>query len=117
MDSSSTGLERQAEALQAELLVAEAAEEPLSTSVVELEARAHEAGRVRNAAWERVVAAEADLRSVRARVEALALALDEARSQAGAAHLAGIEGVLGTLLDLVDVDAVSYTHLTLPTKA
>jgi chromosome segregation protein len=39
-----------------------------------------------------------------ARADALALALDEARSRAGAERLAGVEGVLGTLLDLVDVD-------------
>ena len=104
VDGSSAGLETQAEALRAEMLVAEEAEVPLSAGVAELEARAREASRVRNAAWERVVAAEADLRSARARVEALALALDEARSQAGAAQLAGIEGVLGSLLDLVEVD-------------
>ena len=39
-----------------------------------------------------------------ARAEALALALDEARSRAGADRLAGIDGVLGTLLDLVEID-------------
>jgi chromosome segregation protein len=39
-----------------------------------------------------------------ARVEALTLALDEARHRAGAERLAGLDGVLGTLLDLVEVD-------------
>ncbi|MEY4130558.1 MAG: chromosome partition protein, partial [Actinomycetota bacterium] len=39
-----------------------------------------------------------------ARAEALALALDEARAKAGAARLANVSGVLGTLFDLVDVD-------------
>src|SRR2546430_11553084 len=39
-----------------------------------------------------------------ARADALALALDEARARAGAERLAGVGGVLGTLLDLVDVD-------------
>jgi len=39
-----------------------------------------------------------------ARVEALTLALDEARQRAGAQRLAGLDGVLGTLLDLVEVD-------------
>lgn len=39
-----------------------------------------------------------------ARVEALALALDEARSRAGAERLADVSGVVGTLLDLVEVD-------------
>src|SRR5690606_16048625 len=36
--------------------------------------------------------------------EALALALDQARARAGAERLAGVEGVVGTLLDLLEVD-------------
>ncbi len=40
-----------------------------------------------------------------ARAQALSQALDEARSAAGADSLSGNEGVLGTLLDLVDIDA------------
>jgi chromosome segregation protein len=48
--------------------------------------------------------AEAEHRSWAAREEALALALDEARSRAGVDQLASIDGVLGTLLDLVDID-------------
>ena len=36
--------------------------------------------------------------------DALGLALDEARARAGAERLAGVDGVVGTLLDLVDVD-------------
>ena len=39
-----------------------------------------------------------------ARAEALALALDGARQRAGAAHLADLDGVLGTLLDLIEID-------------
>ena len=39
-----------------------------------------------------------------ARAEALTLALDEARARSGAARLAEVEGVLGTLLDLVAVE-------------
>jgi chromosome segregation protein len=39
-----------------------------------------------------------------ARAEALAQALDQARSRAGAERLATVAGVVGTLLDLVDVD-------------
>ena len=45
-----------------------------------------------------------ELRAWESRVEALALALDEARSRAGAERLADLEGVLGTLRELVDVD-------------
>ena len=39
-----------------------------------------------------------------ARVEALQLALDAARARAGAERLAGVDGVLGTLLDLIEID-------------
>jgi chromosome segregation protein len=48
--------------------------------------------------------ADAERHSWAARADALALALDEARARAGAERLVGIDGVLGTLLDLVDVD-------------
>lgn len=40
-----------------------------------------------------------------ARVEALQLALDATHARAGAERLAGFDGVLGTLLDLVRIDA------------
>jgi chromosome segregation protein len=39
-----------------------------------------------------------------ARAEALHLALESARARAGAEHLAGVDEVLGTLLDLIDID-------------
>ena len=39
-----------------------------------------------------------------ARAEALHLALESARARAGAEHLAGVDDVLGTLLDLIDID-------------
>lgn len=48
--------------------------------------------------------ARADHQRWVARAEALTLALDEARAQAGAARLAEVDGVLGTLLDLVAVE-------------
>jgi chromosome segregation protein len=49
--------------------------------------------------------ADAERRAWTARAEALALALDEARARAGAERLAEVDGVVGTLLELVDVDA------------
>ncbi len=49
--------------------------------------------------------AEADASAWTARVEALTMALDEARQRAGAERLTGLDGVLGTLLDLIEVDA------------
>ena len=45
-----------------------------------------------------------ELQAWEARREALSLALDEARDQSGAQRLAGIEGVLGTLVEVVEVD-------------
>ena len=42
--------------------------------------------------------------ALEARVEALQAALDETRARAGVERLAGLEGVLGTLADLVDID-------------
>lgn len=97
-------LDGEADRLRVDLSAGETAEEPLIVEVAAAEDRAHRAAVRRNAAWERVVTAEAEVRTGSARVEALALALDEARSRSGAEHLAGVEGVLGTLLDLVEVD-------------
>src|SRR5205085_3199911 len=48
--------------------------------------------------------ADADRRAWAARADALALALDEARARAGSARLAEVGGVVGTLLELVEVD-------------
>jgi chromosome segregation protein len=48
--------------------------------------------------------ADAERRSWSARAEALELALDQARAAAGAERLAEVDGVVGTLLDLVEVD-------------
>ncbi len=55
---------------------------------------------------ERAALAQAvgDLQAWEARREALSLALDEARDASGAQRLVGIEGVVGTLLDIVDID-------------
>ncbi len=48
---------------------------------------------------------EGDERGWAARVEALSAALDAARARAGAKQLRGIDGLVGTLLDIVDIDA------------
>ncbi len=42
--------------------------------------------------------------ALEARAEALQAALDDTRARAGVERLAGLEGVLGTLADLVDID-------------
>ena len=49
--------------------------------------------------------AEADRRHYASRADALAATIAEARARSGAQALAGWEGVLGTLLELVSVDA------------
>ncbi len=66
----------------------------LGTAEAELEA-AREARRI----------ADDDLSRWAARADALRQALDAARSAAGADALASTEGVLGTLLELIDIDA------------
>ena len=48
--------------------------------------------------------AEAEHATWRARAEALAAAVDETRARAGLERVSAIEGVLGTLVDLVEVD-------------
>ncbi len=56
------------------------------------------------AAAENARACGAEHSGWQARVDALTLALDEARHRAGAERLADVDGVLGTLLDLLQID-------------
>lgn len=79
-------------------------EAPLVAQVEEAETRriAAEAG-AEATALARQEAAEEHSRW-KARSEALALALESARARAGAKHLEGVPGALGTLLDLVEID-------------
>jgi chromosome segregation protein len=49
-------------------------------------------------------AVEAERQEWTARADALAMALDEVRVRAGAERLAEVDGALGTLLDLIEVD-------------
>lgn len=91
--------------LRTELTEAEAAEEPLVEAMELAETRVASAGTAVEAAEAEHRSAESDHHAWQARAEALALALDEARSAAGTERLSGVRGVLGTLLDLVDVDA------------
>jgi chromosome segregation protein len=92
------------EAAQARLAEAEAAEAPLLAELDAVRAAhsaavaaAEEAGASRAAAAERHT-------EWSARGDALALALDAARARAGAEHLSDVDGALGTLLDLVEID-------------
>ena len=97
-------LDDEADALRAEMAAAEAADEGAVAELDAAESVRLAAEAAVAAADERLRAAEAVLQGWVARAEALTLALDEARARAGAERLAGFEGVLGTLLDLVEVD-------------
>jgi chromosome segregation protein len=71
-----------------------AAEDVLAGAEAVLEAARDERARAADAAS-----------TATARVEALQMALDAARARAGAERLQGVDGVLGTLLDLIEIDA------------
>jgi chromosome segregation protein len=97
-------LDREVARASAEIAAAQAAEPAVA-------ADAEAAGERRAAAEAAVAAAEQDRDEAQAarhawvaRREALELALDEARTRAGAERLATVDGVVGTLLDLIDVD-------------
>jgi chromosome segregation protein len=93
-----------AEPLREAVAEAGAAEAPLTESAQRATDRRTGAERASADAQDRCRAAHAALQATEARAEALALALDAVRSRAGAARLADVEGVVGTLLELVEVD-------------
>lgn len=91
-------------ALASDCQACEQAAGPLGEAVVAAEARVADALAVhdeRRAARQQLAERASGLR---ARVEALQLALDAARARAGAERLAGVDGVLGTLLELIRID-------------
>jgi chromosome segregation protein len=94
----------EADRLRATLRSAEEEELPLVDAIDVAEQRSAVAETALSNAEEALRAADTERHAWEARVEALRLALDEARSRAGAERLAGVDGVLGTLLDLVEVD-------------
>ncbi len=80
------------------------AEDEATTTEAERLARASvSALSAADAAAEALRAAEEEVHAATARAEVLALALDEARARAGVERLAGAAGVVGTLLDVVEV--------------
>ncbi|MEZ5135359.1 MAG: chromosome segregation protein SMC [Acidimicrobiales bacterium] len=105
LDEKAARLGSEAERLRSELNAAEEAELPLVDSLDAAEKRCADAEATVASAEAAVATAEADHRSWTARAEALALALDEARSRAGTERLADVDGVLGTLADLIEIDA------------
>ena len=105
-------------ALEARVERLDAEAERLRTTVGEAEVAVPVLGSAREAAAAARAAAEAALEDAEAarraadaerhawaaRAEALGQALDEARARAGAERLREVDGVVGTLLDLVEVD-------------
>ena len=90
--------------LEAEIAGAEAALPALLADRDRAETELRDAESALESAGAAVAEADAERRSWEARADALAMALDQARAAAGAERLAEIDGVVGTLLDLVDID-------------
>ncbi|MFM2077374.1 MAG: chromosome partition protein [Actinomycetota bacterium] len=98
-------LDAECERLKHDIESAQTVEAELVTGVEAAEARRIAADANHDSlAAARQTAAE-EFSRWRARAEALHLALESARARAGAEHLAGVDGVLGTLLDLIEIDA------------
>jgi chromosome segregation protein len=84
---------------------AQEVEAPLVAQLEQAEAARIEAEATAEATAAARQAANEELGRWKARADALHLALEAARARAGAEHLAGVDGALGTLLDLVEIDA------------
>jgi chromosome segregation protein len=98
-------LDAETERLRHDCAQAEAVESPLVSQIDEAEqARVAAESEFQTATAARHDAAET-ASHWRARAEALQQAMDAAHARAGAKRLTGVEGVLGTLLDLVEIDA------------
>jgi len=107
-----TTAERRANALEGEhhevterLAEGEQARHRLQAEVAEAEEAHRRAGRRLEVAEGTLRQAEQELHRSVARADALERALDEARGAAGAELLSDLDGVVGTLLDLVEIDA------------
>jgi chromosome segregation protein len=79
-------------------------EGPLLDEIAAADRRVVEAEVARQTAVQRARNAAEEASNLASRVAALQLAVDAARDRAGAKHLAGGDGVLGTLLDLVRIE-------------
>jgi chromosome segregation protein len=98
-------LDEDAERLRLECSDAQSIEATLVAELESAEARRTAAERARESASRARQTAADDVARWGTRAEALHLALEGARARAGAAHLAGIDDVLGTLLDLIEIDS------------
>jgi chromosome segregation protein len=98
-------LDGTAERHRHDCMAIELLEGPLVDEIAGADRRVTELEASLTAASQRCRDAAEALSNLDARVEALQLALDAGHARAGAEHLAGSHGVLGTLLDLVRIDA------------
>jgi chromosome segregation protein len=94
----------EADRLRAELADAEQRAPGLAARRAGAEQERAEAAAAALAADEARRVADGEHHSWSARADALASALDAARAEAGVERLAGIDGIVGTLLDVVSVD-------------
>ncbi len=94
----------QARSLREQLETLAAGEETLVAAVDAAQARTAEAEATLEAAVGSLREAEAERARWKARVEALGLALAETHAEAGLERLSDLDGVMGTLADVVDVD-------------
>ncbi len=97
-------LEATAERLRAECAEAQGVEGPLVDEAAAAESRRDDAEAAASAAALALSGASAEAARWQTRAEALQLALDSARARAGAEKLAGVDGVVGSLVDLVEID-------------
>jgi chromosome segregation protein len=104
LGNDAAGIDGELERVAGELRAVEAGESPLVEALQSAEAARDRAEDAVATAQSAVSDADAEWNSWSARADALALALDEARARAGAERLADVAGVVGTLLDLVEVD-------------
>jgi chromosome segregation protein len=98
-------LDGECERLRVECESSQAAEATLVANVEAAEARRIAADAAHDSLLAGRQEAAEEASRWKARAEALHLALEGARARAGAEHLAGVDGVLGTLLDLIEIDA------------
>ena len=98
-------LETTVERLRAECAEAQEVEGPLVDEAAAAEARRDDAEDAASAAAVALSGTSAEAARWQTRAEALQLALDSARARAGAEKLAGVDGVVGSLVDLVEIDS------------
>jgi chromosome segregation protein len=105
LEQKASRLQTEAARLGADLIEAEEVETRLASTFAEAEVALATATESARQAEDERREVDADRHTWAARADALAQALDTARARAGTERLAGVEGVVGTLLDLVEIDS------------